>query len=242
MNKVISALLLISLAFASFGASASELESLNANFSISPILNNYATNEMTVNISLPSTVNGGTLLMAFYTDSATTKIIKYDTTDTNTFSSTVEFKKTPDEIKLFLWEAGRILPLRLSQNALDKSVITEANKDVVSLLSGVDDTANHIREYFLDTVNSDIDKEVDDILSALEVCASTALKDEYSKTHLLTSEYAKREFGKEAEKIYSEMSNGALDRLWGIFMSPQLREPYATIISDFIGFFDFKLK
>ena len=245
MKRIISVLLSLIIITSCTMAYAGEM---GAEFSVDPIPNNKDSNKLTLNITLQSPLKGGTLIIAFYTDGACTRVITCDDiSTTNTIKlEDVKYTYTPDEIKLMIWEKGRIKPLSSAQNGLTDEVCEKANAKIFKLLDNLLPTTEAIRKLLPN--NHPNKDEIIGLLDPIDACANKAKKGEYGKNELLTAEYCKREFKKELieiEKLFSESSEEARNLLWKYYQT-QLdaefpNEGYSDTIGDFMGFFNVKI-
>ncbi len=260
MKRIISLLLSFVIIMACSVACAEEL---GAEFSIEAIPNNYDGNYLKMNITLPEPVDGGTLIIAFYTDGVCTKIIKRDASSAREFTidrendadrKDAKYSITPDTIKLMLWEKDKIKPLFSAQNGLTAQVYKTANKEVLELLDNLLPTTGAIRKLLEgysnnnENIEATVKTEITNLLDAIDSCAVKATDGGYGQNELLTAEYCKREFSKgliEIQGLYSNASNVSKDLLKNYY-STELEvhfsgEGYSRVISSFMGFFNIKI-
>lgn len=241
MKRIISVILSL---FIIMSCSVGYAGEMNAEFSIDTIKNSNDSKEFVLNISLPSAVEGGTLIIAFYTKGICTGIITKDVSTTSSYKiRNVKYTITPDEIKLMLWEKGRIKPLSSAQNGLTNEVYQNANKKVLELLKDTPSATNAIRAHVGEDDTSDTAVEIRVILDAIDACVKKAVDGNYGQDELLTSEYCKREFSQDLTgimNIYKASLPATRERLTNIYNS-YLEDEYVDIITNFIGFFNVKI-
>lgn len=128
---------------------------------------------------------GGKLMQKFW----------YDTASSTDFSSELDCVKTPDSIKVFLWE-NNLKPICSSYNVLTKANLEVANEQIVSLI-----------ETGLEEINKqswfDNGRE---IIKIVNECAQDAASQK--SEHLLTSEYARSHYSEQlskAKEYYDKM-------------------------------------
>ena len=128
---------------------------------------------------------GGKLIQKFW----------YDTASSTDFSSELDCVKTPDSIKVFLWE-NNLKPICSSYNVLTKANLEVANEQIVSLI-----------ETGLEEINKqswfDNGRE---IIKIVNECAQDAASQK--SEHLLTSEYARSHYSEQlskAKEYYDKM-------------------------------------
>lgn len=128
---------------------------------------------------------GGKLMQKFW----------YDTASSTDFSSELDCVKTPDSIKVFLWE-NNLKPICSSYNVLTKANLEVANEQIVSLI-----------ETGLEEINKqgwfDNGRE---IIKIVNECAQDAVSQK--SEHLLTSEYARSHYSDQlskAKEYYDKM-------------------------------------
>ncbi len=243
MKRIISVLLSLIIITSFTMAYAEEMD---AQFTLLDINTNtaLASNKLSVEITLPDAVEGGTLIIAFYTDGVCTRVIAKDVSATNTVAlSRQEFTITPNEIKLMLWEKGRIRPLSSAQDALTQEVCKKANNKVLTLLDGLFLTTNAIRSLIGQSDTSQSATDINFLLDAIDACATKAKNGEYAQNYLLTSEFCNREFSDELENIqgiFNSFPEGSKTTLENIYSS-YLEDEYVTIIDSFMKFFNIDL-
>lgn len=243
MKKILSIFICILIAMAGIEVNASDLNELGASFSITPIANNSYMGKLKIKITLPSATQNSTLMMVFYKDGKAEKITKFNALASTSFSNSFNTYNnfTPDEIKLFLWETGRLVPLSMSQNALTGEVISSANSEVLDLLDMVDNTTNHIRQFLVPAYFSE-DVKIASFLENIDTCASRVIEEGLGEKHLLTYEYFMETFKAELESIKPLMNDQAVkERLFVIYDS-YVSETYIPIIEDMLGFFNISIK
>lgn len=242
MKKILSVFICILIAMAGIEANAADLNELGAAFSITPIAKNSYIGKLKIKITLPSATQNSTLMMVFYKNGKAEKITKFNASAATSFSNSFNTYNnfTPDEIKLFLWESGRLVPLSMSQSALTDEVILSANSEVLDLLDMVDNTTNHIRQ-FLVPANFSEDVKIASFLADIDTCASRVIEEGLGEKHLLTYEYFMEAFKTELESIKPLMNDKAVkDRLFVIYDS-YVSETYIPIIEDMLGFFNISI-
>ena len=128
---------------------------------------------------------GGKLMQKFW----------YDTASSTDFSSELDCVKTPDSMKVFLWE-NNLKPICSSYNVLTKANLEVANEQIVSLI-----------ETGLEEINKqswfDNGRE---IIKIVNECAQDAASQK--SEHLLTSEYARSHYSEQlskAKEYYDKM-------------------------------------
>lgn len=260
MKRIISVLLSLIIIMSCTMAYAEEM---GAEFSIEAIPNNYDGNYFKMNITLPEPVDGGTLIIAFYTDGVCTKIIKRDASSANEFTidrknaadrNDAKYSITPDTIKLMLWEKDKIRPLYSAQNGLTAEVYKTANKEVLELLDNLLPTTTAIRKLLEGYSNKEKDieavvkTEITSLIDAIDKCEAKAKKNGYGQNELLTAEYCKREFSEELieiQRLYakaSEESKRVLNNYYSTDLDTNFSgEEYSEVISNFMGFFNIKI-
>jgi len=158
-----------------------------------------------INITVPKVYQGATVMAAFYTDGILTGL-KEVSISPSTKEATVTFdlkqpnseegSPTPDSIKIFTWEQGKIKPLANSHEVLTTQVISAANAKIVSnILDYIIGTANKksITAYVRNNINFEAQHDkILALMDKMDECARIA--NQQKETHLLTSEYAIRIF------------------------------------------------
>lgn len=216
---------------------------MNAEFSVTPIKQDLDTKRLSFKVKLPNTVSNSTLYVAFYTDGVLSMLTPLDSSAATSFSKTVKYSVTPDDIRLMMWSKGSLKPLSSSADVLTEATLSQANSLVEDLLSKVEDTTDSIRDLLMPKTKPE-DVEIQGILNAIDNCASKAIKADYGKEHLLTSDFCKTMFAEElkaVQSLYSSASSKAKERLENLYLN-YLEDEYAEVITDFMGFFDIKLE
>ena len=216
---------------------------MNAEFSVTPIKQDLDTKRLSFKVKIPETVADSTLYVAFYTDGVLTLLTPLNSSTGVSFSKTVKYTVTPDDIRLMMWSKGSLKPLSESKDVLTEDVLSQANSLVEELLSMVEDTTDSIRDMLFPKSRPE-DKEIQEILNAIDACAQKAIKADYGKEHLLTSEFCKTMFEDElrnVQTLYSSASSKAKERLKNLYLN-YLEPEYSDVIEDFMGFFDIKLE
>ena len=220
MKRLFLVLLALSIAVSCTGINAIALQESAASFDIVPI-NHYlppASHEpLMINITTPAAVDSGTLIIAFYTDDKITTIKTMDasvSTKLDTIALELSNSKedglpaTPDKIRLFTWDKGRLKPLaKASDNMLTPDVVSAANRlieiNILDYLLGINKTN------IINLLEGEFDDVKDDkvilLLDAMRKCANDA----YSKkeTQLLTSEYGRRMYRDEIETVINNLKS-----------------------------------
>lgn len=243
MKRIISVLLSLIIIMSCTMAYAGEME---AKFELADISTNDAlsSNKLKISITLPSAVEGGTLIVACYTDGACTNIFRKDMSTTNKFSiMRDEIIPTPDRIKLMLWEKGRIRPLSSAQDVLTQEVCESVNDNVLTLLDNLFLTTNAIRAQMGQSDTSQSAEDIRLLVDAIDSCATKAKDGEYSKKYLLTSDFCNREFSdelKSIQELYNSFPTASKDKLKTMYLS-YLDDEYVIIIDNFMKFFKIDL-
>ena len=128
---------------------------------------------------------GGKLMQKFW----------YDTASSTDFSSELDCVKTPDSIKVFLWE-NNLKPICSSYNVLTKANLEVANEQIVSLIETGLEEIN--KQSWFDNGRK--------IIEIVNECAQDAVSQK--SEHLLTSEYARSHYSEQlskAKEYYDKM-------------------------------------
>ncbi len=241
MKRIISLLLSFVIIMACSVACAEEM---GANFELNDIDIDtpLASNRLSMVITLPSAVDGGTLIIAFYTAGVCTKVATRDVSTTNTISlSRQSFTATPDEIKLMLWEKGRIKPLSSAQIALTEEICQKANVRVLNLLDGLSSASSAFRKMIGQSDNSVPATQIRSLLDSIDTCITIVKGGGYIQNRLLTSEYCNKEFYNEIENVrnnFNSLTKETKDRIISILQNSEFEDPekHLATIKSFIKF------
>ncbi len=241
MKRIISVLLSLIIITA---CSVGYAEEMGAEFNLLAIDIDtpLASNMLNMNITLPDAVDGGTLIVAFYTDGECTKVVTKDVSTTNKISLARQtFTTTPNEIKLMLWEKDKLRPLASAQDALTQELRQKANARVLNLLDGLSSTSKAIRSMIGQSDNSVPATQIRALLDPIDTCITNVKEGGYIQNHLLTSEYCNREFSDEIENFRNNFNNitkETKDRINAIYLDPQFEDPekHFENIKAFIAF------
>ena len=189
MKKIASIILTLIILLSSATCLAdTSLDDCVSSFTIKEILANLIPPKPSVNFAkviVPET-NENPLLAVQYIDGVVTGITTVDISSSITAEDVkLPYKKTPDEIRFFIWDNNNLKPLYKSVDALTPEVIETANKSVVNELNLCKKTTNHLREWIQSSWVAS-----HELLNLIDACAAGALAQK--DKHLLTSEYAIR--------------------------------------------------
>lgn len=163
------------------------LDDCVSSFTIKEILANLIPPKPSVNfgkVIVPET-NENPLLAVQYIDGVVTGITTVDISSSTTAEDVkLPYKKTPDEIRFFIWDNNNLKPLYKSVDALTPEVIETANKSVVNELELLKKNIDYLLRNYISG------KEFRAIFATIDACATQALS--LKDKHLLTSEYAIR--------------------------------------------------
>lgn len=252
-KKLLSLLLAGVLAFGSVGCvSAEELEECEATISID-VIKHYLEPKasdggnhlpLTMTVTIPEKYLSDNTLIGFYTEGQLTQLSKLETASQK-FSLTLTKEdgdgllKTPDEIKVFVWDIWelneerkpKLIPLTKSINLLEpaetgyNAAIESANSRMVRyLLKGFVDTGDDfttVTEFLDNNYFTDNDTVILRLLEIMENCAIEA--DKYKNTHLLTSEFGRRMFHAELSEVYElvqdESNKAQIDKFANVYLN-----------------------
>ncbi len=245
-KKLLSLLLAGVLAFGSVGCvSAEELGECEATISID-ILQHYKQPTdrnggnhppLTMTVTIPEEYLDNALI-GFYTEGQLTRLSKLEAASQEfTLTLTKEdgdgLLKTPDEIKIFVWNKGKLIPLTKSKGLLEPDetgcnlAIQNANYEMIRyFLKPFVDNGNSltVTEFLSENYLSkeeDKDLVIKSLLNIMEKCANQAYS--YKDTHLLTSEFGRRMFYDELLEVYEllqdEENKAQKDKLIDIWTS-----------------------
>lgn len=204
------------------GVSSASIDAIN-HHQPTTIYGDHSDKPLKINITVPKLYSDGTVMAAFYTDGVMKKLVPVNISST-TKKATISFDittgkddelpPTPDSIKLFTWEQGRIKPLAKSHEILTKDVITAANARIVSnILDYILGTSSKksITKYVRDNINFETEHDkIDALLDKMDECARLA--DEKKDKYLLTSEYAIRLFYDDVVAAFESIKNDTVQR------------------------------
>lgn len=244
-KKLLSLLLAGVLAFGSVGCvSAKDLEECEATISID-VLKHYMEPKasdggnhppLTMTLTIPEE-HLNNALVGFYTEGQLTQLSKLEAASQKfTLTLTKEdgdgLLKTPDEIKVFVWNKGKLIPLTKSTGLLEpdktgcNAAIESANYAMIkNLLKGFVDTGDNfitVTEFFL--LNNYFTSNDTVILRLLEIMENCAIEaDKYKNTHLLTSEFGRRIFHDELSEVYelvqNESNKAQIDKFADVYLN-----------------------
>lgn len=155
-----------------------------------------AKNILEFTLSVTEKTENSKAAVCLYSDGALDDIIFFDTTSSTDFSRELDCVKTPDSIKVFLWE-NNLKPICSSYNVLTKANLEAANEQIVSLIKTGLEEINKQGWY-------DKGRE---IINIINECAKDAISQK--SEHLLTSEYARSHYSEQLSKAkacYDEMA------------------------------------
>jgi len=241
MKKIASIILTLIILLSSATCLAdTSLDDCVSSFTISKILSNVAPINPTVKFSkviVPET-NENPLLAVQYIDGVVTGITTVDISSSTTVKNvTLPYKKTPDEIRFFIWDKGNLKPIGKSVNALTPEVIETANTYVVEELNMCKKTTNHLRGNWIQS--SWIASH--ELLNLIDACAAGALAEK--DKHLLTSEYAIRVNDTNLENLKQKaqaLPQNQKDKLLEFYNTG--KDEYISNITKITTFLGFDLK
>ncbi len=216
------------------------LDDCVSSFTIAPISSNSALVNPSLKfreIIVPET-NENPLLAVQYIDGVVTGITPVDVSSlTNAINVKLPYKKTPEEIRFFIWDKNTLKPIGKCVNVLTPEVIETANKSVVNELNMCKKTTKYLRENWIQS--SWIASH--ELLDLIDACAADALADK--NKHLLTSEYAIRVNDQNLENLKQKaqaLPQNQKDKLLEFYNTRE--DEYVNNITNIMTFLRFDLK
>lgn len=264
MKKFLSFVLLICLITLSLPSSA--LESGVSSFGVETIKHDQKDRFININITAPETVEGSKMFVAFYLNGRLTKITPLDIAAKKEFSSVkvnvyeiltdenggkYQSDCTPDEIKVFTWGKNNIVPKTLCDNVLTKEVITEANKDVKTLMENALKATDFIRKNHLKYEDDALlegvpwqDEKLFEVMDHIDNCAKYALGEIDKK--LMTSIYVRTKYKDEIDAmrdLFSQVPHNRQMEIENLISDPTKfgNDTYYEVFEDALIFLDFTL-
>ncbi|MBO5008957.1 MAG: hypothetical protein J6D26_08990 [Clostridia bacterium] len=219
MNKKLLSLLLAGMLILSTACTASgaELEESGAVLTIDRITHySNPQDPIIFNITVPTTYTDGILLAGFYTNGQMSKLEPLDISSKSKFSVKYQmtyedndgYPLTPDEIKLFIWNRGNLMPLTIateSESILTSDIIEAANYCTINwMLNRILGTGSTTG--VISALKSKIDppENYPKIIYLLDLMKDAAQKAYNIKSEkILTSEFTKRFLDDELQELKS---------------------------------------